>query len=102
MAARVTANLNNTTNVSTDIIGKTEEEVVTQEEFNQMGEKWLNLLSQENSSKFAREALIWNAKYDILVGDDQNNFMVKKLLTREEFIASLYRLYEVFISHRRV
>lgn len=99
LAQRVTANLNKSINTSTDIIGKPEEEEVTQEQFNRMAMNWINELSQQNNlsdNAEIRKAFSWNADTNILTGDDRNNLMIKKFLTKEEFIASMYRFQEVY------
>lgn len=72
-----------------------EDEDMTQEQFNQMANNWINgLASQTEGADYAKEALSWGKENGLLLGDEHGNQMPKSFLTREQFITVVKRFYE--------
>lgn len=68
-----------------------EDEEMTQEQFNNMMNNWLNEQANKQPSDWSKEARNWGEKNGIVTGDTNGNKMYKKVLTREELITILYR-----------
>ena len=70
---------------------KEEEEEVTQEQFNTMMNNWIAEQAKKAPGDWSKDAREWGEKAGLISGDTSGNKMYKKMLTREEFIAVLYR-----------
>ena len=68
-----------------------EEEEVTQEQFNNMMNVWITEQSKKAPGDWSADAREWGERNGLINGDTAGNKMYKKVLTREEFIAVLYR-----------
>lgn len=77
---------------------KQEDEDMTQEKFNELANNWISGLAKKDSAEYAKEALAWGKSSGIMQGDQTGNQMPKKFLTREEFIAVLYRFYNKLVK----
>ena len=71
---------------------KEEEEIVTQDQFNEMMNNWLESQAAKGPSNWSEEARIWAESNGFIKGDEKGQKMYKKPLTREEFIQVLYRI----------
>ena len=94
--ARVSEILNLTTtttlNKPTAIIKPVEEEEeVTQEQFNNMMNTWIAEQAKKDASAWSAEAREWAERNSLVSGDTNGQKMYKKVLTREELVAVLYR-----------
>ena len=69
-----------------------EEEEMTQEQFNEMMNTWLLEQAKLNPSPWSEKERNWAESKGIIKGDQSGRKMYKKLLTREEAIALLYRV----------
>lgn len=67
---------------------------MTQDEFNKMADKYLESRNKLPADKYAEEALKWGKKNGILEGDEKGNQMPKGLLTRQDFIVSIKKLFD--------
>lgn len=76
------------------ILNNKEEEEVTQVQFNEMMNTYLQELAKEEPSDWARADLTWGQQEGLLQGDQYGNLMGKKFLTRQEAIALLHRFAE--------
>lgn len=65
---------------------KKEEETVTQEQFNEMMNVWLETQAAREPSNWSQEARRWAESNGFIKGDDKGQKMYKKPLTREEFV----------------
>ena len=75
-----------------------EEEEMTQEKFNQMMDTWLAEQAKKDPGTWSAEARQWAENANLIAGDSEGKKMYKKPLTREEFVAVLYRaLHRHFI-----
>jgi hypothetical protein len=70
---------------------KEEEEEMTQEQFNTMMNNWIAEQAKKAPGDWSADARAWGEKNGLISGDTSGNKMYKKMLTREEFIAVLYR-----------
>lgn len=68
-----------------------EEEEMTQEQFNVMMNNWIADQAKKAPGDWSADARAWGEKNGLINGDTSGNKMYKKMLTREEFIAVLYR-----------
>lgn len=68
-----------------------EEEEVTQAQFNEMMNTWLQEQSAKNPEDWSADARKWAEKEGLVKGDEKGRKMYKKPLTREEFVQVLYR-----------
>ena len=68
-----------------------EEEEMTQEQFNTMMNNWIAEQAKKAPGDWSADARAWGEKNGLIAGDTSGNKMYKKILTREEFIAVLYR-----------
>ena len=68
-----------------------EEEEMTQEQFNTMMNNWIAEQSKKGPGDWSADAREWGERNGLINGDSAGNKMYKKMLTREEFIAVLYR-----------
>jgi hypothetical protein len=68
-----------------------EEEEMTQEQFNTMMNNWIAEQAKKAPGDWSADARAWGEKNGLINGDTSGNKMYKKMLTREEFIAVLYR-----------
>ena len=68
-----------------------DEEDMTQEKFNEMMNNWLTEQSKKEPSDWSASAREWGERNGFINGDGAGNRMYKKMLTREELIAVLYR-----------
>jgi hypothetical protein len=68
-----------------------EEEEMTQEQFNTMMNNWIAEQAKKAPSDWSADAREWGERNGFISGDTNGNKMYKKMLTREEFIAVLYR-----------
>lgn len=71
-----------------------EDDIVTQEEFNQMMNTYLGELAKKNTSDWAANAMNWAKQEGILVGDEAGNDMGQKFMTRQELAAVLQRILD--------
>lgn len=71
---------------------KEEEEEVTQEQFNEMMNTWINEQAKKNPGTYSAEARTWAESNGLINGDTSGNKMYKKFITREEFVVVLNRL----------
>ncbi len=71
---------------------KKEEEEVTQEQFNNMMNVWLEQQTNRNASNWSSEARDWAEKNGYVQGDEKGRKMYKKFMTREELVTVLYRI----------
>lgn len=89
----------NTTTLITSTVKKEEEEEMTQEQFNVMMNNWIAEQSKKDPGDWSADAREWGERNGLINGDTSGNKMYKKMLTREEFIAVLYRaLHRNFID----
>mgnify|MGYP007111716423 CR=1 FL=1 len=76
-----------------------EEEEMTQEQFNIMMNNWIAEQAKKAPGDWSADARAWGEKNGLIAGDTSGNKMYKKIITREEFIAVLYRaLHRNFID----
>ena len=76
-----------------------EEEEVTQEQFNVMMNNWIAEQAKKAPGDWSADAREWGERNGLINGDASGNKMYKKIITREEFIAVLYRaLHRNFID----
>ena len=68
-----------------------EEEEMTQEQFNTMMNNWIAEQAKKAPGDWSADAREWGERNGLINGDTAGNKMYKKMLTREEFIAVLYR-----------
>ena len=68
-----------------------EEDIVTQEQFNQMMGVYLEQTMKEQPSSWSQESRNWAEKEGIIKGDQVGNKQYKKFCTREELVEMLYR-----------
>lgn len=68
-----------------------EEEEMTQEQFNTMMNNWIAEQAKKTPGDWSADARAWGEKNGLISGDTSGNKMYKKMLTREELIAVLYR-----------
>ena len=89
------AALMNSSNTITPTVPNTpnieEEEEMTQEQFNTMMNAWINEQAKKAPGDWSADAREWGERNGLINGDGTGNKMYKKMLTREEFIAVLYR-----------
>lgn len=71
---------------------KEEENIVTQEQFNEMMNVWLETQAAREPAKWSEEARRWAESNGYIQGNDKGQKMYKKPLTREEFVQVLYRV----------
>lgn len=69
------------------------EEEVTQEQFNEMMEKYLSEKSALPASSWAQGTLDWAVSEGILSGGTNGELMARKFITREECVALIQRIY---------
>lgn len=74
---------------------KEEEEIVTQEQFNEMMNVWIADSANKQPGDWSAEARNWAESNGLIQGDEQGRMMYKKNLTREEFVTVLSRLFDV-------
>ena len=74
------------------------DEDMTQDKFNEMANNWLNSLNSKEAANYAQEALAWGKSTGLLQGNEAGHQMPKGLLTREQFIVVLKRMYDKFIA----
>ncbi len=72
-----------------------EDDIVTQDQFNNMMNTYLNNLSIENPSDWSKDARSWAENNGIVQGDDNGNKKYKSPCTREMMVEMLYRAYNV-------
>ena len=75
-----------------------EDEDMTQEKFNELANNWLESLNQKGAANYAQDALNWGKSTGLMQGNEAGNQMPKGLLTREQFIVVLKRMYDKFIK----
>ena len=68
-----------------------EEEEVTQEQFNKMMDTWIAEQAKKEPGAWSADAREWAERNGLINGNEQGQKMYKKVLTREEFAAVLYR-----------
>ena len=72
---------------------------MTQEQFNIMMNNWIAEQAKKDPGDWSADARAWGEKNGLINGDTTGKKMYKKFLTREEFIAVLYRaLHRNFID----
>lgn len=83
-------------NVREDVAKLLQEDndMITQEQFNQMMNNYLLALAKESPNDWSKEDREWIEKLKIITGDVKGNKMYKKFLTREELAAVLHRYDE--------
>lgn len=64
---------------------------LTQEEFNEMADRWLAHLSALPPSDWSAEARAWAEGAGIIRGDGDGEYQYKRPMTREEYVAMEYR-----------
>lgn len=69
-----------------------DEEVLTQEQFNQMMEVWIKQQGQKEPAAWSQTARDWAESVGLIAGDGQGNMMYCAPVTREQLIQFLYRL----------
>ena len=83
--------LNSNTIIAPTVPKIEEEEEMTQEQFNTMMNNWIAEQAKKAPSDWSADAREWGERNGLISGDTNGNKMYKKMLTREEFIAVLYR-----------
>ena len=68
-----------------------EEEEVTQEQFNKMMDTWIAEQAKKEPGAWSADAREWAERNGLINGNEKGQKMYKKMLTREEFAAVLYR-----------
>ena len=68
-----------------------EEEEMTQEQFNTMMNNWIAEQAKKAPGDWSADAREWGERNGLISGDTNGNKMYKKMLTREELVAVLYR-----------
>lgn len=69
-----------------------EEEQVTQQEFNEMMETWLERRAEEAPGEFSAAARAWAEESGLIKGDSAGRKQYKSFCTREQLMTFLYRL----------
>lgn len=59
---------------------------MTQEQFNEMMEVWLQQQAAREPAAWSKEARIWAESNGYIKGNEKGQTMYKKPLTREEFV----------------
>ena len=72
-------------------VNEQEEEIVTQEQFNQMMNVWIAEEAKKDAANWSAEAREWAERNGLVNGNEHGEKMYKKLLTREELVTVLYR-----------
>ena len=70
-----------------------EEEEMTQQQFNTMMNNWIAEQAKKAPGDWSADARNWGEKNGLINGDTNGDKMYKKMLTREELIAVLYRAF---------
>ena len=83
--------MNNNSNITPVAPEYEEEEEMTQEQFNNMMNNWIAEQSKKAPGDWSADAREWGERNGLINGDSAGNKMYKKIITREEFIAVLYR-----------
>ena len=65
---------------------------MTQEQFNEMMNTWLEQQASLEPSQWSKPYREWAEENNYIIGDERGRKMYKKPLTREEFITVLYRI----------
>lgn len=74
-----------------------DDEEMTQEQFNQMMNVYLQDLASQPTSDWAKGVMNWAVSEGIIVGDQYGNTQARKLISRQECLALLSRLYNKLI-----
>jgi hypothetical protein len=67
---------------------------VTQAQFNEMMNKWLQDQSAKSPQDYSIDARNWAEGKGLIKGDEKGRKMYHKFLTREELVTVLYRALE--------
>lgn len=91
MAAKVTAALK-PVETTTPVAANPTTNGITQEQFNELMNNWLEEQAKREPSAWSSAAREWAEKRGYIQGDGTGKKMYKKPLTREEFVQVLYRV----------
>ena len=69
-----------------------EEETVTQEQFDQMMNVWLEQRAERGPAEFSEEAREWAENTRVILGDSSGRKQYKSFCTREQALVFLYRM----------
>lgn len=69
------------------------EEEMTQEQFNEMMNVYLENLAKQPTSSWAENIMNWAVTEGILAGDQNGNLQAQKFISRQECVALLSRIY---------
>jgi hypothetical protein len=72
-----------------------EEEIMTQQQFDERMDAWLRARSQVPAAEFSAAARAWAESGGILRGDGDGNPQYESFCTREQAMVFLYRLYQL-------
>lgn len=87
--------LSYTRKIATTEQPKEEEEIVTQEQFNAMMNVWIADSANKAPGDWSAEARNWAVSENLVRGDEQGRYMWEKVMTREEFVTVLSRIFNV-------
>ena len=69
-----------------------EEETMTQQQFDEMMERWLEKRAEQEPGAFSAEARAWAESTGLIHGDTAGRKQYKSFCTREQLMTFLYRL----------
>lgn len=72
-----------------------EEEIMTQEQFNEMMDTWLAQKKTEAPADWSQKERAWAEWENLILGDSLGNMSYKSFCTREEMVVFLYRLAQL-------
>lgn len=76
-----------------------EEEIMTQEQFNEMMNVWIAETANEAPGSWSANARYWAEQKGLIKGDERGRKLYRKVLTREEFITVLARVFSLDDSY---
>ena len=74
------------------------EDEVTQEQFNQMMDVWLEDQKKKPASNYAKADLEWAEKNKLIFGDQNGNLMPQSLIKRQDVIVIIRRFWEQLVK----
>lgn len=75
-----------------------EEDEVTQEQFNEMMNVWLEEQKKKPASNYAKADLEWAEKNKLIFGDQNGNLMPQSLIKRQDVIVIIRRFWEQLVK----
>ena len=74
---------------------KEDDSEMTQEQFNQMMDEYLNQQKKQQPSDWSKEARLWAEDKKLILGDSDGNMQYKAPVTREQMIVFMQRLHNL-------